>query len=249
MERDNQLKPALAKFRFAGSMLEELKKNNGDWQPAIVDYRSRKIGEAILRVQSKIDTQTDLAASAQPPPDETVEPALPGVGPAEPSVEIGARPPPAKSVDVQAAIQDATKELRDRVEALEAELKEVAERNLDRAKGEIRDLRQTAADQRRTGTGQRRPGEEIPGRERSARPVGGRPGIAPGHSIHRQRRPEGGGRAAGRDRAIEKSAGGRPSRPDRGGKGKHRGNIEIGRIPEGSRRGDPGTRHDAARAR
>ena len=34
LERENQLKPALAKFRFAGSMLEELKKNNGDWQPA-----------------------------------------------------------------------------------------------------------------------------------------------------------------------------------------------------------------------
>src|SRR5450432_4258659 len=55
LERENQLKPALAKFRFAGSMLEELKKTNGDWQPAIVDYRGRKIGEAILRVQSKID--------------------------------------------------------------------------------------------------------------------------------------------------------------------------------------------------
>ncbi len=123
MERENQLKPALAKFRFAGSMLEELKKNNGDWQPAIVEYRSRKIGEAILRVQSKIDTQTDLAASAQPPPIETGEPARPEATPKEPSVEIGAQPPQEKSVDVQAAIQDATKELRNRVEALEAELK------------------------------------------------------------------------------------------------------------------------------
>ncbi|MEO8044923.1 MAG: tetratricopeptide repeat protein [Spartobacteria bacterium] len=123
MERENQLKPALAKFRFAGSMLEELKKNSGDWQPAIVDYRSRKIGEAILRVQSKIETQTDLAATAQPPATETTEPVMPIVKPTEPSVEIGARPAPAPSVDVQAAIQDATKELRDRVDALEAELK------------------------------------------------------------------------------------------------------------------------------
>ncbi len=123
MERENQLKPALAKFRFAGSMLEELKKNSGDWQPAIVDYRSRKIGEAILRVQSKIETQTDLAATAQPPATDTGEPALPGGAPTEPSVEIGARPAPPRPVDVQAAIQDATKELRDRVEALEAELK------------------------------------------------------------------------------------------------------------------------------
>ncbi|MGI8889339.1 MAG: hypothetical protein ACR2G0_00945, partial [Chthoniobacterales bacterium] len=66
LERDSQFKPALAKFRFAGSMLEELKKTSSGWQPAIVDYRSRKIGEAILRIQSKIETQTDLAATAQP---------------------------------------------------------------------------------------------------------------------------------------------------------------------------------------
>jgi len=123
MERENQLKPALAKFRFAGSMLEELKKNNGDWQPAIVDYRSRKVGEAILRVQSKIDTQTDLASTAQPPSAETEEAASPNVLPSEPSVEIGPGPSRPKTVDVQAAIQDATKELRARVEALETQLK------------------------------------------------------------------------------------------------------------------------------
>ena len=122
MERDNLLQPALAKLRFAGSLLEQLKKANGDWQPAIVDYRSRKIGEAILRVESKISTQTDLsdatAASTIP------EPGLPSIGGthAEPSVELsgGQAPPP---VDTQAAIRDATRELRARVDALEAELK------------------------------------------------------------------------------------------------------------------------------
>jgi Flp pilus assembly protein TadD/predicted nucleic acid-binding Zn-ribbon protein len=123
LERENQLKPALAKFRFAGSMLEELKKNNGDWQPAIVEYRGRKIGEAILRVQSKIDTQSDLAASTQAPPAETDEAASSNVVSAEPSVEIGPRPSHPKPVDVQAAIQDATRELRARVETLETELK------------------------------------------------------------------------------------------------------------------------------
>ena len=40
LERENQLKPALSKFRFAGSMLEELKKSHGDWQPAIALYQS-----------------------------------------------------------------------------------------------------------------------------------------------------------------------------------------------------------------
>ena len=120
LERDNQFKPALAKFRFAGSMLEELKRSHGDWQPAIVDYRGRKIAEAILRVQSKIATQTDLAASAQPSAEESEAP-LPG--PAEPSVEVGASRPRPQTADVQAAIESATKELRARVESLETELK------------------------------------------------------------------------------------------------------------------------------
>jgi tetratricopeptide (TPR) repeat protein len=123
LERENQLKPALAKFRFAGSMLEELKKNNGDWQPAIVEYRSRKIGEAILRVQSKIETQTDLAATAQPGPTEIEEASPPNVASSEPIVEIVSQPARPNPVEVQVAIQDATEELRARVAALETELK------------------------------------------------------------------------------------------------------------------------------
>src|SRR5947207_251211 len=109
LERENQLKPALSKFRFAGAMLEELKKNHGDWQPAIVDYRGRKIGEAILRVQSKIETQNDLAATAAPTESETEAPLPPNIAPVEPSVELGTQSHPSKSVDVQAAIQNGTK--------------------------------------------------------------------------------------------------------------------------------------------
>ena len=115
--------PALSKLRFAGSMLEELKRNHGDWQPAIVDYRSRKIADAILRVQSKISTQSDLAATAGSPAPESKDLALPKASPAEPSVEITVRRTTTAPADLQAAIQDATKELRAQVDALEAELK------------------------------------------------------------------------------------------------------------------------------
>src|SRR6478735_10999958 len=88
LEHDNQFKPALAKFRFAGSLLEELRKAHADWQPAIVDYRARKIGESILRVQGKIGSQADLAAASESAPPE---PALlpQNAGPAEPSVDVG----------------------------------------------------------------------------------------------------------------------------------------------------------------
>ena len=122
LEHENQFKPALAKFRFAGSMLEELKKNHGDWQPAIVDYRGRKISEAILRVQSKLDTQKDLAATTVPTESETGAELPSNVAPVEPSVELGTQARPSKSADLEKAIENATKELRARVDTLETEL-------------------------------------------------------------------------------------------------------------------------------
>src|SRR5205085_9995987 len=89
LEHDNQLQAALTKFRFAGSLLEELKKTNRDWQPAIVDYRSRKIGENIVRVQGKLGNQKDLAVTSNPAPALSNTPQLPTKpGPPEPSVDL-----------------------------------------------------------------------------------------------------------------------------------------------------------------
>ncbi len=136
LEHDNQLQAALAKFRFAGSLLEELKRTRSDWQSAIVDYRSRKISENIVRVQAKLGNQKDLAATSNPPPAASNPPMLPTKpGPPEPSVdtsrlavvprEAPAPPPvtaPSPSVANDAAIKDATKKLQDKVDQLQAEL-------------------------------------------------------------------------------------------------------------------------------
>ncbi|PZR76403.1 MAG: hypothetical protein DLM73_02630 [Chthoniobacterales bacterium] len=136
LEHDNQLQAALAKYRFAGSLLEELRKTNGDWQSAIVDYRSRKIGENILRVQGKLSSQTDLASTTAPHPAASNPLVLPTKpGPPEPRVEVsGPRtnpapapsvPPPIEprpSVASDAAIKEATKKLQDKVDQLQTEL-------------------------------------------------------------------------------------------------------------------------------
>ena len=131
LEHDNQFKSALAKFRTAASLLEDLRKAHADWQPAIVEYRARKINEGIARVQTKAGTQEDLAATAESPP---VSP--PTSGSAEPSVEIGSNtgearipvPPPqevratpAPTPD-EAAIKEATKKLQDKVDQLQTDL-------------------------------------------------------------------------------------------------------------------------------
>jgi septal ring factor EnvC (AmiA/AmiB activator) len=149
LEHENQYKAALAKYRFAGSLLEELRKGHGDWQPAIVDYRSRKVSESILRVQDRAATQSDLAAGPVPLPGAA--PVLPEQsGTVEPQVEIIAprtaekprdiAPPPTVPPPVQAptpvaapavvaqptpddaAIKTATKKLQGRVDQLEGDL-------------------------------------------------------------------------------------------------------------------------------
>src|ERR1051325_7559908 len=134
LEHDNQFQASLAKFRSAGSLLEELRKAHPDWQPAIVDFRARKISESILRVQGKVGTQKDLAATSDAPPAASREPILPDKsGPPEPSIDLAApkpieKPGPTASAEMfssvvrEAAIKEATKRLQDKVDQLESEL-------------------------------------------------------------------------------------------------------------------------------
>jgi Flp pilus assembly protein TadD len=85
LEHQDRFKTALAKYRFAGSLIEELHKSHGQWQPAVVEYRGRKISEAILRLQERITRQTQLNASASP---------LPDIAPAAPESDAWSEPGP-----------------------------------------------------------------------------------------------------------------------------------------------------------
>src|SRR5215831_633313 len=134
LEHDNEFQAALAKFRIAGNLLEDLRKNHGDWQPAVVDFRARKISESIVRIQGKVGTQKELTEVSSSPSAASTDPVLPDKsGPPEPSVEIAPakpieKPAPTASAEVfssvvrEAAIKDATKRLQDKVDQLESEL-------------------------------------------------------------------------------------------------------------------------------
>ena len=130
LEHENQFAAALAKYRFAGTLLEQLRKAHPDWQPAIVEYRGRKVSESILRVQDKAGTQESLAASSQPAAETAIVPPQnppPAVQVSKEKVAVS-RPsaPVPKPVPVstpnEVVIEQATKKLRDRVDQLEAEL-------------------------------------------------------------------------------------------------------------------------------
>src|SRR5438034_2837283 len=122
-EHQDRFKTALAKYRFAGSLIEELRKSHAQWQPAVVEYRGRKISEAILRLQERMTRQTQLNASASPLPD--IAPAAPESDAwSEPGPEALA-PQPRETVSERSrdtAIKGATKNLRDKVAELQAAL-------------------------------------------------------------------------------------------------------------------------------
>src|SRR4030095_15668980 len=123
LERQDRFKTALAKYRFAGSLIEELRKSHSQWQPAGVESRGGKISEAILRLQERITRQTNLNASASPLPD--IAPAAPESDAwSEPGPEALA-PQPRETVTERpgdATVKAATKNLRDKVGELQAAL-------------------------------------------------------------------------------------------------------------------------------
>jgi len=125
LEHENQFKAALAKYRFAGTLLEQLRKAHPDWQPAIVEYRGRKVSESILRVQDKGSTQENVSASAEndaaAPHDSQPPVQVAKEAPAPPPPAPAAKPAPSSTPN-EVAIEQATRKLRDRVDQLEAEL-------------------------------------------------------------------------------------------------------------------------------
>jgi Flp pilus assembly protein TadD len=136
LERQDRFKTALAKYRFAGSLIEELRKSHTQWQPAVVEYRGRKISEAILRLQERITRQTQLNASASP---------LPDIAPAAPESDAWSEPGP-EALALQpretvsehssdSTIKAATKNWRDKVAELQAAL-DKTRRDLETARKE-----------------------------------------------------------------------------------------------------------------
>jgi hypothetical protein len=136
LEHENRFKAALAKFRFAGSLIEELRRSHSDWQSAIVEYRGRKIGEGILRVQDRISRHNELNAAASPLPE--VVPSLPeSEGWSEPGPEVVA-PQGLEATSEGAsdgAIEEATRRLRRKIDQLQTAV-EKSHRDLETARKE-----------------------------------------------------------------------------------------------------------------
>src|SRR5438093_10015917 len=70
-EHDGSLKQALAKYRYAASMLDQLSAKFSSWQPVIVDYRKKRTSENIARIVQRIGTDKTSGANRGAAEEET----------------------------------------------------------------------------------------------------------------------------------------------------------------------------------
>lgn len=64
LEREGRTEDAVAKFRYVATQLSQIRSQNPDWQPLVVDFRLKRTQEAIVRLEGSLDSQT-----LGPPPD------------------------------------------------------------------------------------------------------------------------------------------------------------------------------------
>ncbi len=103
LEQDGKRAPALAKYRFAASLLEQLTQTNPNWQPLIVKYRLRNTTDTIRRLEEKGSLQ-----AATPAPGMAVRPGVAPDADDLPAPDNNAVPPNGLAASADAAALDRT---------------------------------------------------------------------------------------------------------------------------------------------
>jgi len=116
-ERESNFQAALAKYRYAGSLLDQLQTRHPEWQTMIVEYRKKKTSEAIAGLEEKLALEPPVEAEAL----TSVTPAQPP-GPLESGLapEIGSLP--STSPGGGDIFEQATRQIRTRMAQLESQL-------------------------------------------------------------------------------------------------------------------------------
>ncbi|MGB8354850.1 MAG: tetratricopeptide repeat protein, partial [Chthoniobacteraceae bacterium] len=131
LEEQGKYKLALQKYRYAASLLEQIHDKSPQWQPLIVDYRTKKTTESIDKIQKKIDLEGP--GNTHEEPDTTLPQKSDDTAPSV-SVTPNVTTPDAGtstsggSGDV---FENATKAMRDKFERMQAELNDTKQKYLD----------------------------------------------------------------------------------------------------------------------
>ena len=138
LESQGSYRPALAKYRFAGSVLDQLQARHSEWNPLVVDYRKKKVAEAIQKLEEKIAAEAPIATPT-PASQLGVDPnAPPGTNDAPHTDTSGdAMDRAAREMRAQmAAIKDQLEQSRQQLEAARKEKARIASQ-LEEATGKL----------------------------------------------------------------------------------------------------------------
>ena len=66
LESQGSFKAALTKYRFAGSVLDQLQQRSPDWNPLVLEFRKKKVADAIQKLEEKIALEAPPAPVSTP---------------------------------------------------------------------------------------------------------------------------------------------------------------------------------------
>jgi Flp pilus assembly protein TadD len=122
LESQGNFKAALAKYRFAGSVLDQLEARNPGWNPPVLQFRKKKVADAIQNLQERI------AAEAPPVVPPTPRSGLdtnlvPGINPdISPAPRTGSAPDADTGNGGGDAFDRAAREMRAQMANIKAQL-------------------------------------------------------------------------------------------------------------------------------
>jgi Flp pilus assembly protein TadD len=121
LESSGDTQRALAKYKYAASLLDQITRDDPQWQPLVVDYRKKKVAENIVRLQQQPGETTPTQPGANPPidgqlPQKELQPNDMTGGNQAPPATNDNNPPTAvrEQLDqLQSDLNDSRKRLRD----------------------------------------------------------------------------------------------------------------------------------------
>jgi len=137
LERDGKLKLSLQKYRFAGSLLDQVADKHPTWQPLIVDYRKKKTAEAIQKVQQRMDAESRPVSTRDTNLEEPLPTKSRGEDPSN-EADLGAPSMQRKARELEEELREAKSQLR----TVQREKEKIADQ-LDQA---LRDADKTKVD-------------------------------------------------------------------------------------------------------
>jgi len=132
LEEEGKYKLALQKYRYAASLLEQIHEKTPEWQPLIVDYRTKKTTESIDKIQKKIELEgpgnTQEPDTTLPQKSDDNAPSVSISPNATPSDNGGGNSTGGNGGDV---FESATKEMRAKFDQMQAELADTKQKYLE----------------------------------------------------------------------------------------------------------------------